>query len=46
MPAGGALAVAGVGAGLVEARERAYAAVEAIRFEGAQWRADIASTVH
>ena len=35
-------AVVGRGADLAEARARAYAGVEAIDFEGAQWRTDIA----
>ena len=39
---GRVLAVVGRGADLVEARERAYEGVERIRFEGAQWRTDIA----
>ncbi|WP_305791919.1 phosphoribosylglycinamide synthetase C domain-containing protein, partial [Micrococcus sp. HSID17245] len=34
-------AVVGRGADLAQARERAYAGVERIRFDGAQWRTDI-----
>jgi phosphoribosylamine--glycine ligase len=39
---GRVLAVTAVGADLSEARERAYAGVGAIKFDGAQWRGDIA----
>ncbi len=39
---GRVLAVVGRGKDLAEARARAYAGVEAIDFEGAQWRTDIA----
>ena len=39
---GRVLAVTAVGADLSEARERAYAGVGAIEFDGAQWRGDIA----
>lgn len=39
---GRVLAVVGRGADLAQARERAYAGVAAIRFDGAQWRTDIA----
>ena len=39
---GRVLAVVGRGADLAAARERAYAGVERIRFDGAQWRTDIA----
>ncbi len=39
---GRVLAVVGRGADLAQARARAYAGVEAIDFEGAQWRTDIA----
>ena len=39
---GRVLAVVGRGQDLAEARARAYAGVEAIDFEGAQWRTDIA----
>ena len=38
---GRVLAVVGRGADLAQARERAYAGVERIRFDGAQWRTDI-----
>ena len=38
---GRVLAVTAVGADLSEARERAYAGVGAIEFDGAQWRGDI-----
>ena len=37
------LGVTARGASVREARERAYAAVERIHFEGASWRRDIAS---
>ena len=40
---GAALAVTGIGATVPEARERAYAAVRHINFEGALWRTDIAA---
>ena len=36
------LGVTGTGATVGEARERAYAGCERIRFEGVQYRADIA----
>lgn len=39
---GRVLGITGVGADLTEARERAYTALEAWRFEGAQFRTDIA----
>lgn len=39
---GRVLAVVGRGTDLEQARERAYAGVERIRFAGAQWRTDIA----
>ncbi len=39
---GRVLGITGVGAGLVEARQRAYAGVAAVRWPGAQWRTDIA----
>jgi phosphoribosylamine--glycine ligase len=39
------LSVTGTGASVAAARERAYAAVEMIRFEGAQHRHDIAAAV-
>jgi phosphoribosylamine--glycine ligase len=42
---GRVLGVTGIGATLDEALPRAYAGVEAISFEGAQWRTDIASLV-
>jgi phosphoribosylamine--glycine ligase len=40
---GRVLGVTATGKTLAEARTRAYAGVSAIRFEGAQWRTDIAS---
>jgi phosphoribosylamine--glycine ligase len=40
---GRVLSVTGVGASLAEARERAYAGVERIGFEGMQYRRDIAA---
>ena len=40
---GRVLGVTGVGASASEARDRAYAAVESIRFPGAQYRRDIAA---
>ncbi|MFZ2504513.1 MAG: phosphoribosylamine--glycine ligase [Nocardioides sp.] len=40
---GRVLAVTAVGADLLEARQRAYAGVNAISFAGAQWRTDIAA---
>jgi phosphoribosylamine--glycine ligase len=40
---GRVLGVGARGASLAQARERAYAAVERIRFEGAQYRSDIAA---
>jgi phosphoribosylamine--glycine ligase len=40
---GRVLAVSARGAGVAEARERAYAAAELVRFEGRQMRGDIAS---
>jgi phosphoribosylamine--glycine ligase len=42
---GRVLGVTGIGATLDDALPRAYAGVEAISFEGAQWRTDIASHV-
>jgi phosphoribosylamine--glycine ligase len=39
---GRVLTVVGMGSDLASARERAYAGVEAISFEGAHWRRDIA----
>jgi phosphoribosylamine--glycine ligase len=39
------LGVTGTGSTVAEARERAYAGVEQIRFEGARYRRDIASNV-
>lgn len=39
---GRVLGVTGLGAGLADARRRAYEAVEAIHFENAYWRTDIA----
>lgn len=38
---GRVLGVTGMGASLEEARERAYSAIESIRFNGAHWRKDI-----
>ena len=38
---GRVLAVVGRGTDLAQARQRAYAGVERIRFDGAQWRTDI-----
>jgi phosphoribosylamine---glycine ligase len=44
LTAGGrVLGITGLGGSVGEARERAYAAVERIRFEGAVWRRDIAA---
>lgn len=40
---GRVLGVTGVGKGLVEAREKAYAAVKKIHFDGAHYRGDIAA---
>jgi len=40
---GRVLGVTATGSDVAEARQRAYAAVAAIRFEGAQWRTDIGS---
>lgn len=40
---GRVLGVTAIGRTMAEARTRAYAGVSAIRFEGAQWRTDIAS---
>jgi phosphoribosylamine--glycine ligase len=37
--------VTGLGATLEQARANAYAGVDAISFEGAQWRSDIAAPV-
>jgi phosphoribosylamine--glycine ligase len=42
---GRVLSVTGLGGDLCEARERAYAGVAQIRFEGMQYRRDIAATV-
>ena len=41
--AGRVLSVTGTGATLAEARDRAYAGVDRIRFEGARFRRDIAA---
>jgi len=44
LPSGGrVVGVTGLGATVVEARERAYAAVQQVRFEGEVWRSDIAA---
>jgi phosphoribosylamine--glycine ligase len=44
LTAGGrVLGITGLGSGIDEARERAYAAARGITFEGAVWRADIAA---
>jgi phosphoribosylamine--glycine ligase len=40
---GRVVGVTGLGATVVEARERAYAAVQQVRFEGEVWRSDIAA---
>ena len=40
---GRVLGVTATGSDVAEARQRAYAAVAAIQFEGAQWRTDIGS---
>jgi phosphoribosylamine--glycine ligase len=40
---GRVLTVTGTGATIAEARERAYAGIEMIDFEGAHWRRDIAA---
>ncbi len=40
------LSVTGIGPTLVEARDRAYASVELVSFEGAQFRRDIAAVAH
>jgi phosphoribosylamine--glycine ligase len=40
---GRVLAVTGTGATIAQARERAYAGVGTIHFEGAHWRRDIAA---
>ncbi|MFV2062285.1 MAG: phosphoribosylamine--glycine ligase [Chloroflexota bacterium] len=45
LTAGGrVMGITGLGGTVAEARERAYAAVEQVRFEGAVWRSDIAAT--
>ena len=44
MTAGGrVLCVTAVGDSVADARQKAYAGVERIQFDGAQWRSDIAA---
>jgi phosphoribosylamine--glycine ligase len=38
--------VTGIGPTLIEARDRAYASVDLVSFEGVQFRRDIAAVAH